>query len=288
MPVRSKQISKPRQAKIDAERQRALAYVALLPAAKKFKQEQANARRRAREAEKSAAAEATPTWSADAKANLSNFGSMMRSAGMIRRRVRDSVKWFRDLLRGYPDEPETPAIPGFPKTREQLLAQTDRLRRPPPAIGSMYFFVYDPKHKKTLPYYDKFPLVFPIGRYKDGFLGVNLHYLDIRSRTILLAELYSFVNNNKMNDRTRLILSYQALKKTSKYFMPCVKRYLSSHVRSKFVKIRPIDWEKAVFLPVDDFEKAPAFTVWKDSRKKNGIWRWLILLIFAPNGNRMV
>jgi len=28
-----------------------------------------------------------------------------------------------------------------------------------PAMGSMYMFFYDPKYKKTLPYYDRFPLV---------------------------------------------------------------------------------------------------------------------------------
>ena len=44
-------------------------------------------------------------------------------------------------------------------------------------MGKMYFFYYDPKGKKTLATYDRFPLVFPIERYSDGFLGLNLHYL---------------------------------------------------------------------------------------------------------------
>ena len=29
------------------------------------------------------------------------------------------------------------------------------------SIGKMYLFHYDPKHKETLPLYDRFPLIFP-------------------------------------------------------------------------------------------------------------------------------
>ena len=32
-------------------------------------------------------------------------------------------------------------------------------------------FVYSPKHRNTLPYYDTFPLVLPIGGAAGGFLG---------------------------------------------------------------------------------------------------------------------
>ena len=31
-----------------------------------------------------------------------------------------------------------------------------------PSAGRMNFFVYDPKYKKTLPFYDTFPLVLPL------------------------------------------------------------------------------------------------------------------------------
>ena len=36
-----------------------------------------------------------------------------------------------------------------------------------PFIGRMYLFNYDPKYKKELPYYDRFPLIFP-------FLSANV------------------------------------------------------------------------------------------------------------------
>ena len=44
-------------------------------------------------------------------------------------------------------------------------------------FGALNMFIYDPKLKNKLPYYDTFPLVLPIERYRDGFLGINFHYL---------------------------------------------------------------------------------------------------------------
>ena len=41
--------------------------------------------------------------------------------------------------------------------------------------GRLYFFLYDPKTKDELPYYDRFPLVLVLEKYDDGFLGLNLH-----------------------------------------------------------------------------------------------------------------
>ena len=46
-------------------------------------------------------------------------------------------------------------------------------------IGRLNMFLYDPKYKDKLPYYDVFPLVLPIQRYSDGFLGINFHYLTL-------------------------------------------------------------------------------------------------------------
>ena len=47
--------------------------------------------------------------------------------------------------------------------RRRLLNNADRARGTT-VIGKMFFFEYDPKHKATLPIYDRFPLVFPIER----------------------------------------------------------------------------------------------------------------------------
>ena len=135
-------------------------------------------------------------------------------------------------------------------------------------MGKMYMFFYDPKHKATLPYYDTFPLVIPIERYSDGFLGLNMHYLAPKLRLKLLEGLMRVLNNQSMNDRTRMMITYNILSSTKKhrYFKPTLKRYLHAHVRSQFLTIKPTEWETAIFLPVERFVKKNKTAVWKISK----------------------
>jgi hypothetical protein len=106
--------------------------------------------------------------------------------------------------------------------------------------------------------------------YRDGFLGLNLHYIHPKHRIILLDKLSELATNNKFNETTRLRLSYSVLASFSKAFeaTPCLKRYLSSHVQSRFVQIEANEWDIAALLPVEQFEKASTGKVWSDSRKK--------------------
>ena len=123
-------------------------------------------------------------------------------------------------------------------------------------IGKMFFFFYDPKTKEKLPVYDRFPLVFPIERYSDGFLGLNLHYLSQGERQVLLDRLMEYKTNSRMDERTRLRLSYDLLSSTKKLASiarPCIKRYLFSHLRSRFIEVTPNEWEQAINLPVQLF-----------------------------------
>ena len=137
-------------------------------------------------------------------------------------------------------------------------------------IGNMFFFFYDAKHKKTLPYWDRFPLIFPLELYDDGFLGINLHYLDRNMRVRLFDKLLDFKNNDRFDDSTKLKLSYALLASVAKFpeVKPCVKRYLASHVKSEFLRVHPSEWEIALFLPVEMFQKQSADFVWADSRRK--------------------
>ena len=138
------------------------------------------------------------------------------------------------------------------------------------SIGSMYSFFYDPKNKKTLPYYDMFPLVFVIGPKPGGFLGINLHYLPPVLRAKLMDQLYTITNNKKFNDTTKLVVSYDLLSRASRfrYFEPCVKHYLFEHVQSKFLRIEPRFWDAALMLPTEKFAKADADEVWNQSRSQ--------------------
>ena len=136
-------------------------------------------------------------------------------------------------------------------------------------IGHMYMFGYDPKHKATLPYYDRFPLIFPINKAKGGFLGINFHYLPLQLRAKLMDSLYDISSNSTYDENTKLRISYGVLNGATKYkhFKPTVKHYLSSHVRTRLVYIHPTEWDIALFLPTAQFVGASQTKVWADSRK---------------------
>ena len=167
--------------------------------------------------------------------------------------------------------------------RQWLKAKVGELRPTPAAlmkdrerlkdksiIGKMYFFFYDPKTKDSLPYYDRFPLVIPIERYSDGFLGLNLHYIHPKQRIILLDKLSDTATNKKFDEKTKLRLSYQYLSTASTAFqaMPCIKRYLFNHLTSRFLEIPADEWDIAALLPVEQFEKASTSKVYAESRKR--------------------
>ena len=134
-------------------------------------------------------------------------------------------------------------------------------------IGGMFHYVYDPKWKDTLPYYDVFPLIIMINVYDDGFLGMNLHYLPPILRAKLLDELMKYKKTK--SNRDYMNLSYKLLKglSNSKLMEPTIKRYLYSHIKSKVVRVNSEYWEEVAFLPSYDFRKASASKVWSDSRK---------------------
>jgi hypothetical protein len=154
-----------------------------------------------------------------------------------------SVEWFYGRAR---------SASGY---RKNITSNTERYRDNI-VIGKMFFFLYDPKTKDKLPVYDRFPLVFPIERYSDGFLGLNLHYLLPAERSTLLSRLMEFKTNQRMDERTRLRLSYDLLSSTKKLASisrPCIKRYLFSHVRSRFIEVTSNEWSEAINLPVQLF-----------------------------------
>lgn len=138
--------------------------------------------------------------------------------------------------------------------------------------GSMMMFNYDPKLKRDLPYYDTFPLIFVVGPAEGGFHGLNMHYLPLKQRAMLMDALYDLTTNSRYDDSTKLRLSYQLLKKAStyKYFKPCFKHYLHRHVKSRKMLIDSVEWDIALFLPIQRFQKASSAQVYSDSLRKAG------------------
>ena len=154
-------------------------------------------------------------------------------------------------------------------TSSGLMRDKDRLKNTS-MIGRMYFYFYDPKTKDTMPYYDRFPLVIPIERYNDGFLGLNLHYIHPKHRMILLDKLSDTISNDTYDEKTKLKINYRYLAAASRIFEanPCIKRYLFTQIESRFLEITADEWDIAAMLPVETFVGATTSKVYADSRKK--------------------
>jgi hypothetical protein len=136
--------------------------------------------------------------------------------------------------------------------------------------GNLYMYGYDPKLKAELPYYDRFPLVFPFRKTPTGFIGLNMHYLPYNLRIVLLDKLMVFRSNNRMDETTRLKYSWATIDGVSRFeaAIPCVKQYLTGHVKTQFRKIDSDDWATAMLLPVERFVGASKQEVWTESKKK--------------------
>jgi hypothetical protein len=179
------------------------------------------------------------------------------SSGIIRPGTDEARDWYREL-----------ALSVRSVRVENIIRNNQQYNRTIIKPGFLYLFNYDPKTKDDLPYYDRYPLVFPFELTNDGFLGMNLHYIPPIYRARLMDNLYDLINNQRYDETTKLRATYRLLNAASryKYFKPCVKRYLSSHIRSKFLLIPANEWDIALFLPLERFTKRTKSTVYKDSR----------------------
>jgi hypothetical protein len=182
-------------------------------------------------------------------------------SGQMPARTGAAREWYRDKAKEAGKITETSLMKSADATR---FRGSNRFQ-----IGSMYMFIYNPKHKDSLPYYDRFPLIFPVKGEKDGFYGINFHYLPLNLRAKLMDALYETVSNDKYDETTKLKISYSILSGVSKYkeFRPTFKRYLFSHISSRLLYVAPSEWDIALFLNVAQFEKASQSKVWKDSQK---------------------
>jgi len=182
-------------------------------------------------------------------------------SGQVPARTKAARTWYRDAA--------SQATGNYrPSSVVRQYSEKRRVSKPEP--GYMYSFKYDPKMKKTLPYYDVFPLIFPIDLSADGFLGINFHYLPLPLRAKLMDALYTVASDKRYNEETKILATYDTLKGASKFkaFKPTIKKYLYQHVKTPLLEITAAEWDIALFLPMESFKKASAQEVWKDSRGK--------------------
>ena len=149
-----------------------------------------------------------------------------------------SYDWYRKKVRSM-----------TPPSARSLISQGKATVRP--KYGIMNLFGYDPKWKAKLPYYDEFPLIFPLEPAKGGFIGLNFHYLPYGLRVAFLRSLANTTTDKRFDKRTRYNIKWR----NNSYMKKTAKHYLWNHIRSMFLNIPADEMAIAVFLPVARFKK---------------------------------
>ena len=194
--------------------------------------------------------------------NVPGFQKLLMEAekdGIVLDNSAESLAWFKQKYNSLSPRDVMP---------KEFIKDLERYRRVA-LVGRLYTFLYNPKYKEQLPYYDRFPIVFPIRRVAGGFYGLNIHYLAPRYRALLMDSLYNTISDTKFDENTRLKINYDILNAASKYrwLRPCVKHYLTSHLASQLLYIDPKEWNLALFVPSEQFRGANKREVWQDSKE---------------------
>ena len=186
-----------------------------------------------------------------------------------------STNWFRRKvveLRGTSNLPEAESMTNMGASLQSQYNVSRVVNRVVP--GHMYLYEYVAEsYPMRIDYYDRFPLVIVLEPYKGGFLGLNLHFLNIKRRLELFVALSTMLNNENYNYLSKFSrLSYERLKPLlfTRYrnARPCIKRYKYNNVESRLLKVFGPEWELALFLPLQHFHGRSESTALADSRRK--------------------
>ena len=183
----------------------------------------------------------------------------------IKAKSKKAIEWFKKIVK----DTQRSAFPATTGRKEIMTDRNIGIRTGKPIIGKMYLFQYSAKWKDILPYWDMWPLIFPFDYAKDGFYGINLHYLRPNARAALMIRLIKAQGvSGDMNENFKLKLSYDIITKF-KPAIPCIKRYLFSQVQGKgLYGIGGEDWSYAAALPLQKFQKESEKYVWTQSALK--------------------
>lgn len=140
-----------------------------------------------------------------------------------------------------------------------------------PEPGKLYAYIYDAKHKDTLPYWDKYPLIINLGFGQNGtsrvMYGLNLHYIPPKARQEFLEELLKqYANTPVISNKTKLKINWSQVK-GFKGADQMIKSYLPGHIKGPMIEIKPADWANVVMMPLQQFmskgKRYSATSVWK-------------------------
>ena len=185
-----------------------------------------------------------------------------------------SIRWYRNKIKELAPRVTATQLISEGKGEQKVTAR--------PTYGMMNLYWYKPLNAARLKYYDLFPLVIPFKKHRNGFTGLNFHYLSVPMRINLLERLEAFEDSGTLysldeNDIGQL-LSFQWNEiKGKRGIKPIVRRYLAKYVYSNFLKIELEDMVAGALLPVERFyqgdlwddrmERVLPRRVWDESRR---------------------
>ena len=127
------------------------------------------------------------------------------------------------------------------------------IARARPGYGELNLFGYFPEKPDRLSYYDLFPIVLPLVRHRNGFTGLNFHYLPpvLRVKLLtILAEAYGDEPTQRINVTYFMIRQMRLIK-------PIIRRYIRTQVQTLYLRIPLDDMLIGILLPVQQFTTGP-------------------------------
>ena len=192
---------------------------------------------------------------------LSKVSDAVRS-GTVGKEVKRSAQWFQDKIKGLKGTVKnrfsSTNAAKFYRESEKI---NDAVFKRRVSLGDMFCYYYNPKYRKTLPYYDMFPMIMLLSAEKETFLGINFHYLRPKWRAILLDRVTAKIGGG--------LPKWSKLRQI-RQIAPTIKRYRFDHIMRKVIPIEEDEQEIAIFLPTERFKKAGKANVWSDSERKFG------------------
>jgi hypothetical protein len=134
-------------------------------------------------------------------------------------------------------------------------------------LGMLYLWVYDAKHKSSLPVWDKLPLVVLLGVPHGKYItGINLHYIPYLRRIQFIKSIQKKGGKVKYDDIAK---AWKEAKIPQAYVALSIRKYLVSHIKSNIKIFEDDDDQMRIVknvLPM--FEKQNMNTVYRNIEKE--------------------
>ena len=138
-------------------------------------------------------------------------------------------------------------------------------------VGQLIFFKYAPQDQRFLESnrpFDAYPLIFITTAYRGGFEGINLHYLDPETRSLLFENMRkSFTTLGKPNRTARININYHDLrtKRSLRSFKACYRNYKWDGIRKPPISVPFQFWETLIHQDLGFFGKKNKSNIYLES-----------------------